>query len=350
MIPARSHVRPWVVVGLFAAAWAGMYLGCQNSGGKVLGPSGVTKEDLTPRCGIPCESIGDCRKIKPKRFDDGTLAEFPFVWLECRNGLCVDVECIEDADCEEHLLPSYEERVGRACVKNQCAPSCSSTGECNDRYDITYRRMQCVEGVCLMGDETPDPECSGKDCVCFSDDECPSWTECRANNTCTGRLAYNSSRASGKPCSSDEQCGLQYMQQAMLEHGLNTELLKEWGICSQMCGATGLICGEGFVCVWVNSLVDLSKYPMELNEWNVNRTVRTTCLPLSCDACDNSLKECIDDNGCPDGEACVTTWGGCPGVCLDAKCEGCATWLDPQENRTCIPSEIDIPISVRRPD
>lgn len=344
---ARAVIIGLVVAGLGVTA----ALSCQNSGGQILGPSGVAEESLVPTCQIPCETVEDCRKIKPKRFADGKLAEFPFVWLECKDGACVEVECIEDADCGEHLEPSYTERIGRPCVEHQCAPPCPTSGDCNAEYDSIYRRMSCKNGVCLMNAETPDLECIGDRCTCFSNDDCPWWTECRATNKCTERLAYNSSRASGKPCESDLQCGKLYVQQAMLERGLNTNLLKEWGICAQICGGSGdFTCGEGFFCVWVNNIIDLEDYPVEANGFNENRTERTACIPASCDKCENSLRECVEDSDCLKGEACVTTWGGCPGVCLNTGCDGCKAWIESYSNRKCISINIDIPISVRRPD
>jgi len=366
---ASSMLELWlaVVMGVLVAGGA---VGCSNDGGRLLGPSGIGSTDLllSPTCQIPCETVEDCRRFSPRRsaVNPGIELELPFAWLRCDDGVCIDVECIEDTDCANHLIP---DRQGRPCVHNQCAPACGADGTCQDSRDA------CMEGVCLRQPEIPDPNCEGPGCECLTDADCPIWEHCRASNFCEPYQSDFLTAATGRVCSSDGVCAEQHLAQDMLDAGLNPELLTLWGLCGQdLCSSDRenpfSSCGDGFTCVPVTEPLDPSTFS------------RTTCVPEVCappsgtceagfgvcltdedcggetcliDAsasgpCAPSRRECARDADCPGAETCTWPWSGCAGVCLDLACEPCGDWLSAHRTRSCIDHTIDLTYNVRRPD
>ncbi|MBI5529050.1 MAG: hypothetical protein HY897_22200, partial [Deltaproteobacteria bacterium] len=311
---------------LFSLAFA-----CQNSGGTILGPSGVAGEYLGPTCQIPCKTLDDCNKIKPlyitayfgnKPYPETDIADLPYVWLECKDGSCVDVECRDDDGCEFHRI---EGKDGSACVKNQCAPDCKYSVDCPGTF-----RDECIEGKCLrLEPEKPDPGCKGDKCQCFSDDDCPGWAHCRWDNVCARVLSDVSTSAQGRRCDSDHACAVYYVHQAMLAEGMNIAIQYSFsgGTCGIVCGDDEQTqCGAGFTCVDVKDVG--SEYS---NDYTDNHTERSVCVPNECtdDAgCSPSYEECNADEDCPGGETCTWPWTGCPGVCLDLECKSCSSWID----------------------
>jgi hypothetical protein len=281
--------------------------------------------------------------------DEECIAEEAGTTCDMNTGFCRHA-CVDHIDCTQSdfrpdVLKLGDEIVesGFSCVSDVCQfeDSCTVNTDCT-----AYRYGRCRippggdRGYCAYWPVA----------FCYHNSDCEPWESCRWDNTCRPMLTDLDQAAAGATCEVDRECQAAYLIHDMTAAGLSSAAIEqmEYKRCGQACDDDPISvppsCGTGFACV---------ELPYPTPYAHLARDPHTVCLPEACTAdkgCGGSLAFCRTASDCPvEGEECTRPAGGCPGVCLELDCPGCAAWVEARSDRQCLRS-LELFDAIRRDD